>query len=195
MTDIINDEKMVFLALIDLLCSYCYNHRTTQGENTVESGWTICKLSSTLSYLDEFHQLSTCLRSFIRRVITYPLYRNFDLALQCIRDVVSILQTGKDCVLRCLLEMKFVLEHSQDRYLLCKLYIDDYAVWIQGENDARLSRIADEIQEHISKDCGRQAFMISEYTIPWLDQFAKECEERGEFVPTEQDLERPHQLE
>jgi hypothetical protein len=164
------------------------------GENTVESGWTICKLSSSLSYLDEYHSLSKCLESFIRRALTYPLYRNFDLAQQCIRDVCTILLTGKDSVIRCLLEMKFVLEHSQDRYLLCKLFIDDYAVWIQRESDARLAKLASEILENLNKECGKNELTIGEYTIPWLDKFARECEERGEFQPSEQDLERPQQL-
>ncbi|KAL0480087.1 hypothetical protein AKO1_007255 [Acrasis kona] len=191
---LIEDERKVYLGLVDLLCSYCYNHRTTQGENTVESGWTLCKLSSTLSFLQEFDQLSLCIDTFIRRTLTYPLHRNFDLAVLCAKDVCTILRTGKDSVLRCLMEMKFVLEHSQDRYILCKLYIDDYAVWIQRENDLRLEKLASEV-ENYANELKKSNFNIGEYNIEWLDNFAIECEKNGEFAPSAQDLERPRQLE
>jgi len=44
------DIKKLSLNLIDILYASCYNHRTTLGENTVESSWTINKLSSTLCW-------------------------------------------------------------------------------------------------------------------------------------------------
>lgn len=44
------DSKKLCLNLIDILYASCYNHRTTLGENTVESSWTINKLSSTLCW-------------------------------------------------------------------------------------------------------------------------------------------------
>lgn len=40
-----------WLSLVDIVYAFCYNHRTTQGDNTVESAWTINKLSATLSWL------------------------------------------------------------------------------------------------------------------------------------------------
>ena len=55
------DKKEKFYAysgLIDILFAYCYDNRINCGENNVESGWTIAKLSSTLcwfvvSYLNQ----------------------------------------------------------------------------------------------------------------------------------------------
>ena len=44
--------KPLYLGLVDLLFAYCYDHRTTEGEGNVESAWTMCKLSSTLSCLE-----------------------------------------------------------------------------------------------------------------------------------------------
>lgn len=44
------DDKKLCLNLFDILYASCYNHRTTLGENTVESSWTINKLSSTLCW-------------------------------------------------------------------------------------------------------------------------------------------------
>lgn len=45
-------KSMAFLGLADILYAWCYNHRITLGENSVESAWNIAKLSSTLSWLD-----------------------------------------------------------------------------------------------------------------------------------------------
>lgn len=46
----IGDTQKLCLNLVDILYASCYNYRTTLGENTVESGWTINKLSSTLCW-------------------------------------------------------------------------------------------------------------------------------------------------
>jgi protein SHQ1 len=47
------EEKFhAFMGLVDILFSYCYNHRVNCGEMNVEAGWTIAKLSSTLAWFD-----------------------------------------------------------------------------------------------------------------------------------------------
>ncbi|KAI8055450.1 SHQ1 protein-domain-containing protein [Syncephalis plumigaleata] len=49
---IINNEKSIYLGLVDIMFAYSYDHRISEGELTVESAWTICKLSATLSSLE-----------------------------------------------------------------------------------------------------------------------------------------------
>lgn len=44
--------RVALLGLVDIMFAYAYNNRVTEGENTVESTWTIRKLSSTLSWFD-----------------------------------------------------------------------------------------------------------------------------------------------
>lgn len=44
------ESEKLCLNLFDILYASCYNHRSTLGENTVESSWTINKLSSTLCW-------------------------------------------------------------------------------------------------------------------------------------------------
>lgn len=44
------DIQRLQFNLVDILFASCYNRRTTLGENTVESCWTINKLSSTLCW-------------------------------------------------------------------------------------------------------------------------------------------------
>lgn len=45
-------SRSAYLGLVDLMMAYAYNHRSTLGENTVESGWTLSKLSNTLAWLE-----------------------------------------------------------------------------------------------------------------------------------------------
>ncbi|KAJ2962300.1 hypothetical protein NQZ79_g2549 [Umbelopsis isabellina] len=49
---LITNEKSVYLGLIDILFAYSYNHRQTEGDNNVESVWTIGKLSPTIAGLE-----------------------------------------------------------------------------------------------------------------------------------------------
>lgn len=46
--------RRALFGLVDILVATCYDLRVTQGEGTVESGWTIAKLSATLSWCDRF---------------------------------------------------------------------------------------------------------------------------------------------
>ena len=43
---------LLYWLFVDIIFAYCYNHRTTQGENSVESAWTVGTLSPTLSCLE-----------------------------------------------------------------------------------------------------------------------------------------------
>ena len=45
------EERALLLGLIDIIFAFVYDHITTLGESTVESSWTISKISATLSHL------------------------------------------------------------------------------------------------------------------------------------------------
>ncbi len=47
-----NQKFFAYWGLIDILFAYCYNNRVNCGEENSESGWTITKISSTLSWFD-----------------------------------------------------------------------------------------------------------------------------------------------
>lgn len=189
---LIQDERAVYLSLLDILCSYCYNHRTFLGENNAESAWTISKMSCTLSWFEQFDSLKFCLKGFISRVLCYPLYRNFNLAKQCIRDAISLMRAGKSHILRVLLEIKYILEHSpgSGQYLLCKLYIDDYASWIQHEHETRFSLLANEVEETLSKITAGD--FDQEFQLSAIERFAIEnAEEMRNEMMAEMDNSRP----
>uniref|UniRef100_L7M606 Protein SHQ1 homolog n=1 Tax=Rhipicephalus pulchellus TaxID=72859 RepID=L7M606_RHIPC len=134
------------LGLVDVLFAYAYNKRVTEGEDTVESGWNISKLSATLSWFEEFSSLEQTVRSCFRRCLIYPLYRHWALAQAVLGDVIQILQLGPRYVLRCLLEIHGIFSRHDSRYVLNDLYITDYAVWIQSVSPKRLQSLADALK-------------------------------------------------
>lgn len=150
------DDAMVttlYLGLIDILFGYAYNMRINEGDENVESGWTICKLSATLSWLETFSSVSDVVRSCIRRSLCYPLYRHWDLSQTVLQDVHNILAAGKQQVLKCLLDIHSILGSSYPRYILNDLYITDYCVWVQTISNKRLKTLASALEKRtISKE-------------------------------------------
>uniref|UniRef100_H2TGD9 Protein SHQ1 homolog n=1 Tax=Takifugu rubripes TaxID=31033 RepID=H2TGD9_TAKRU len=127
-------RHQAWLSLLDILLAYCYEVRSTEGEHTVESSWTIRKLSGTLSWLETYGSLQEVLASFGRRVLCYPLYRHFGMVSAAIGDATKILQSGKVCVLKCLLDVHKVFRANEPAYILNDLYVTDYCIWIQRKN-------------------------------------------------------------
>ncbi|EDV25406.1 uncharacterized protein TRIADDRAFT_2681, partial [Trichoplax adhaerens] len=125
------EDYQLLLGLIDIIFAYAYNYRTTEGENTVESAWTICKISSSLSWLEVFKRFQSVLIACCRRALCYPLYRNWDLIQVILKDVTTIFRLGKRYILKCLLEIRQILKNHENKYILNDVYITDYCVWIQ----------------------------------------------------------------
>uniref|UniRef100_A0A7N8Y4X8 Protein SHQ1 homolog n=1 Tax=Mastacembelus armatus TaxID=205130 RepID=A0A7N8Y4X8_9TELE len=126
-----------WLSLVDILLAYSYEVRSTEGEHNVESPWTIRKLSGTLCWLETYSSLQEVLVSFGRRVLCYPLYRNFAMVSAAVCDTAKILQSGKACVLKCLLDIHKILRENDPAYILNDLYITDYCIWIQRINQGK----------------------------------------------------------
>lgn len=146
--------KSLFLSLIDILYAYAYDHRTTSGEPTCESSWTITMLSSTLSWFESYtppyDDVAQVARWSIRRAVTYPYLRNFHFVSEIlVKDVGDIINAGRRVVIRCLLQIQKILESSEFHYLFNKLYINPYICWIQKISDDDLSQFAKEFNEVI----------------------------------------------
>ncbi|XP_072328339.1 protein SHQ1 homolog isoform X2 [Scyliorhinus torazame] len=136
----------VYLGLLDILLAYAYEVRSTEGESNTESSWNIWKLSGTLCWLETYRSLQEVLVSFSRRVLCYPFYRHFQLALKAVEDAVLILQLGKSAVLKCLLGIHKIFRESDPAYLLNDLYITDYCIWIQKVKSKKLASLAESLQ-------------------------------------------------
>lgn len=127
-----SEYKEVLYGLVDILYGFCYDKRTTLNESTVESSWTINKLSSTLSWFCAFKDLKSVLVACCRRALIYPIFRNFDLCNKVKGDVVSLLRKGKKYIIKCMIEIHQMFNASSDaRYILNQLYIKDYLVFLQ----------------------------------------------------------------
>ncbi|POM80788.1 Shq1 like protein [Phytophthora palmivora] len=144
------EEKLVVGGLVDILIGFAYEQLTSQGDSGVESTWTVSIVSPTLSWLDSNPDLCSVVRSAVRRMITFPFLRQYDLALRCVHEASEILKRGKRVVLRALLTLYRIVEKSETQYLLNSLYIQDYCVWIQSVNDERLQRVSLELDTHIA---------------------------------------------
>jgi len=140
-------DESLLLGLLDILFAYVYDHIITDGDPTIESSWTVCILSSTLSWLDLFNvvngdSLELVVRHSTRRALIYPYLRNHELALYCWNQVSCILRNGRRCIIRCLLQLRNILDKSECYYLGNRLYVDPYLAWIQRHvTDAQVSSV------------------------------------------------------
>ena len=164
----INDEEItnnklkfkfnLYLNIIDILFSFLYNCITTDYENNSESGWTINKLSSTLSCLIDFdlnyysqskeisfnilnEAIENLLISNYRRVLIYPLYRNIKICEKIKFLLNEVLTIGRFGILKCLLKIKNIFDRNEPRFLLNVIYIDPLIKWIQNDADDKIFEI------------------------------------------------------
>ncbi|XP_071636950.1 protein SHQ1 homolog isoform X1 [Temnothorax longispinosus] len=126
------DVQKLCLNVVDILYASCYNHRTTLGENTTESSWTINKLSSTLCWFQNFTSLDEVITACIRRSLCYPLYRNWELSIKVFEDVKNVLSLGRKYIVKRFCEIHSLFNNSYEpRYILNQLYVKDFLVWLQ----------------------------------------------------------------
>eukprot|EP01105_Mastigella_eilhardi_P024670 TRINITY_DN6473_c0_g1_i2.p1 TRINITY_DN6473_c0_g1~~TRINITY_DN6473_c0_g1_i2.p1 ORF type:complete len:437 (+),score=122.96 TRINITY_DN6473_c0_g1_i2:366-1676(+) len=128
---LVSNMQALLCGLMQVLYGYAYDMRATQGEHTVESAWTVAKLSPLLSWLDPPCSLQDSVVGCLRRALAFPLYRNWKLAKLVVRDTADILRLGPRAVVRSLLEVRDIFLRSENRHYLNTLFIDDYCCWVQ----------------------------------------------------------------
>lgn len=140
------EYKEVMFGLVDIMYGYCYDKRTTLNESTVESSWTINKLSSTMSWFCIFKDLKETLTTCYRRALIYPIFRNFELCEKVKSDLISLLKQGKKFVIKCMIEIHQMFNTSNDaRYILNQLYIKDYLVFLQKCRNEEIDELCNNI--------------------------------------------------
>lgn len=126
-------QNEIDCGLISIVLAICYDVRTTNNEPTCESGWTRSILCPLFCYFEQFDNYRDVLVAFLRRVITYPLYRNFELGRQCVRDAIDVLKGGRNWLINQLL-----LTHQQFasgepcRESFNTYYLEDYIRYISN---------------------------------------------------------------
>ncbi|ANB14568.1 Shq1p [Sugiyamaella lignohabitans] len=161
-TYLLDSEKQTYIGLVSLLFGSCYDKRINMGDSTVESAWTIGKLSPLISCLDNsFASVQDIMIGCTRRSLCYPLYRSWALSLAVWNDVYHVLKRGKRAVLKEL--AKLVLMFDIDLYnVYNQILLEDYAVWIQYSSENVIRSLAHEVHKTtISKES--MGFDLLEY--------------------------------
>ena len=146
LTDLVDNQYAVLCSLVDILYGYAFDARTTLGDATVESAWTVAKLSRTLCWLDAPPTVRDAALACVHRALAFPVFRNWRLACRVLGDVCALLRLGRRAVLRALLAVRRVFAREYGRQYLNTLYIEPYAVWVQGVDDATLAALAAELE-------------------------------------------------
>lgn len=151
-------QQQISYSLLDLVCAYLYDLRTTDGEHSVESGWTIKKLSPSLSFLVQWPDVGAAVVGFLRRSLVFPIYRNWRLSLKVLDDVELVLETGRVAVLKCLLEIRRIFNSSSGDcyYLFNQLFLDDFCLWIQSADELIIDNLKDRLKlarKKVEKEC------------------------------------------
>lgn len=142
------EKRWLLLGLLDILFAYCYDQRTTDFEGNCESGWTITKLSGTLSWFVVYDDERDVVVSSMRRSLIYPLYRNYKLTETVFNDLKYLLSLGPVFVVKCLISVfrSFHLS-AEPRYFLNDVYVKDYIIYMQKYDKA----LFEEMVENVSK--------------------------------------------
>ncbi|KAH3766419.1 box H/ACA snoRNP assembly protein Shq1 [Pelomyxa schiedti] len=147
---LISNTQELLNGLLQIMYSYCYDVRTTHDETTVESAWTISKLTPLLAWLDTPQNTRDALVGCYRRALTFPLYRHWDLTVRVAQDAVIIFKLGPRAIVRSLIAVKKIMETHEFRHYLNNLFIDDYCVWVQTLSRDQFLPFAREIEQAIS---------------------------------------------
>ncbi|XP_037295962.1 protein SHQ1 homolog [Manduca sexta] len=140
------EYRQVLLGLVDILYGYCYEKRTTLNDDSIESSWTVNKLSSTLSWFCVFNDIKQVLTACYRRALVYPIFRNFELCKKVKNDVVALFRRGKKFIVQCVIDIHQLFNTSHDaRYILNQLYIKDYLVFLQKCRSEELDELCNNI--------------------------------------------------
>lgn len=152
---LIDDPRSLYYTILCILFAYSYEISSFNGETTIESAWTIGKLTPQISCLDsqliqsnnktEKNMIRVIVLTMARRALDYPLYRHFDLIKKSWIDVYWILRCGKRGVLKALLNVRETFRKHDIYYIYCKILLDDLCAWIlrdDGCNDIVLRNLA-----------------------------------------------------
>lgn len=145
----LNEKQLKYChnGLLDILFAYCYERRMNSFEEpTIESGWTINKLSATLSWLEGFETVKETIVSAFRRSLIFPLYRNYEYSKIVLNDLKQLVKSGEQYLIRCLIEIyRMFVVGDCCRYILNNLFIKDYIVYIMKWNQDGWQEVVEQL--------------------------------------------------
>ncbi|ELP90509.1 hypothetical protein EIN_018680 [Entamoeba invadens IP1] len=148
------EQKQLFRDLFQIVFGFVYD-QIVMGDTTVESAWTIATLAPVLSYLDEIETAHEVVSACVRRGVTYPLVRNYDLAKKAIEETLSIFEGGKSTLVRMVLRIHRIFKLDELKHYLCFIFLDEFTVWAPKSSDDIRFEVTKELRnafDTITKD-------------------------------------------
>ena len=96
--------------------------------------------------------------------------------------MLKIFLGGKKCILRCLLKVKWILERSEKRYLLAIIYLNDFCVWIQNQDEKKIFAISEILSRFAFN---KNHHLLESLKLEYLEKIAKENENNIRNPPME----------
>lgn len=177
--------KMCFLSCIDVVYATVYDTIIFGVEGTCESHWTISKISSTLSWFDVFETADELVMSTLKRVLVYPIYRNYDFAKLCWNKTIEMLLYGRTSLLKCLLHAKQMMEKDEFKWRLNRLYIDPMITWLQELEQSEYNSFTDEIHDAVDSFPPKES-IEEDWCIDLLEKLAEKHREEIANDPPEE---------
>ncbi|CAI2037182.1 hypothetical protein SEUBUCD646_0I00750 [Saccharomyces eubayanus] len=160
-TYLVEDVKPLYVTILNILFSYMFELIENEGTHTTESAWTMGKLCPQISFLDQqlkqTNELQDGLKEIsdeskdvsiiklaiitgIRRALSYPLHRNYDLAMKAWTFVYYILRGGKRLVIRALLDIHETFRFHDVYYVYEKVLLGDLTSWFISQGSENVIR-------------------------------------------------------
>ncbi|CDO95520.1 unnamed protein product [Kluyveromyces dobzhanskii CBS 2104] len=142
---LVNDAKSQYLTLLSILYSYTFEQIENEGLHTTESQWTIGKLTPQIAMLDQqillsesmghFSQIKGIIITAIRRTLSYPLHRNYNLCIRAWQFTIGLLLGGKRLVIKALLDIHELFRYHDVYYVYTKILLDDLCAWLISQGN------------------------------------------------------------
>jgi protein SHQ1 len=171
---VITNPKPLYYAILSLMFAFTYEQRQTEGEFTSESAWSMGKLTPQIALLDQqiifadskTNIIKALIITGIRRSLSYPLHRSYDLSLKAWEDVMKILQRGEKAVIRALLMIREPFRFHDIYYVYNKILLEDLINWLIKD-----SKNNDFIFKSLGTELGKQLQTLqkSEIVFEQLD--------------------------
>ncbi|QLG72512.1 hypothetical protein HG535_0D02200 [Zygotorulaspora mrakii] len=157
---LVSDAKRLYITILSLLFAHVFTLLETEGTQNPEIPWTIGKLTPQISSLDQqlltddaikYHSIiKAAIVTGIRRSLSYPLHRNYELSLKAWTFVYYLLRGGKRLVIKCLLNIHEVFRYHDVYYVYNKMLLDDLCSWfISQGNETVIKSLAIETKKEI----------------------------------------------
>ncbi|KAG7195172.1 uncharacterized protein KQ657_003696 [Scheffersomyces spartinae] len=139
-----NNLQSILLTITSILFAYHFEQRENEGDHTIESAWTIGILTPQIASLESQliempnnsnkNLLQAAIVASIRRALSYPLHRNYDLCMKVWDDVYYNIRGGKRSILKSLLDIRELFRVHDVLYVYDRIWLQDLCLFIMSDS-------------------------------------------------------------